>query len=444
MNKYNKRSFISFTQIFIDVVCILISFFVAIFLSYKNNYNDDINSNIWFIVLFTTFYVCAMLISNMYNLTTFVYYDRLLRRILLSSIFSYIFCYYMLTSIVPPESGNKQFSLIFLLVVLLVLPSYRIISHEVHKSSKSRWHNRVLLIGNGENIKEYMYYLNKTSFNLNILGYIPTEVNEEISDYKNMGNLSDLNTILTESAVDEIVFAIHYSKIKEMEKYIFICEERGLIVRMAMDFNEMNSSRNYIHSIGTLPMLTFHNTPQNGLGKIVKRIFDIVITIIGLIILVILTIPIILIKLFSSGSSLFHTFDFITINGRKYKLIKYNTEKHDWINNFLVKSGIRDLPQFINVLKGEMSIVGTHPISLAELNDLSDHGQQRLTMKPGMTGMWWINRHKHLNKKDQVKEIDNRYIDNWSLTGDLIIFLETIFMLFHNKVRKHKVSSSDK
>lgn len=426
MHKYNSRTFISYAQIFYDVLCIIFSYLIAILFSYKDNYVHFIYTNLWIPVLFILLYINIMYALDMYNLTTFTYQDRALRYIMLSTIVSYAVCLFMLTY-VKPENTNILFFIIFLLSVLIILICQYILTRELKKIRNNHLESRAIMIGNRENIQEYLYYLKKTSFNVKIVGYISVEGSEVIPDLENVGDLSSLDSILTIHTVDEVIFTVHYSKIKEMEKYIMICEERGLIARIALDFAEMNHTKSYIHSVGTVPVFTFHTAAQSGFKIFIKRLSDIIISIVGLLLLALASIPFIPMLLLTSGSPVFCKEAYMTLNGRTYKRIRFRSDNQKLIGKILKRTGLEDLPQIINVLKGEMSIVGACPVSPSELEKFISKDFRRLSIKPGMTGQWRVKKQK-LASSQEFAAIDERYIDNWSFAKDCIIILKTLFL----------------
>jgi Sugar transferases involved in lipopolysaccharide synthesis len=425
MYKYNKRNFIDFRQMFLDLICVIISYLLASFISNKEINVQNLLSNIWIPVLFSILYICFMYISEMYSLTTFTYQDRALRDIMLSSILSYIVCLFMLM-FVQPENANKLFFTIFLLVVLFMLISQFILSHEIRKNMSNGKQNRVLMIGSRENIQEYIYYLKKTSFKFNIIGYITTDGLFEIPELTNLGGLQSVDTILNRYTVDEVIFAVHYSKIKEIENYIVMCENRGLIARVALDFFELNRVNSNIHCVGTIPVLSFQTRERNTFYKFVKRIFDVIVSLVGFVFLVISSIMLVPLILISSGGPAFEKGDFLTLNGRYFKLIRFRANQKNIIGKFMRSTGIAGLPQVINILKGEMSIVGTKPATPADVESFDKKDFRRVGIRPGVIGLWSLDTgYKSIESSDTIYA-DEKYMESWSPARDFIIILKAI------------------
>ncbi len=96
------------------------------------------------------------------------------------------------------------------------------------------------------------------------------------------------------------------------------------------------------------------------------------------------------------------------------------------IGKFIRKTSIDELPQFWNVLKGDMSLIGTRPPTVDEFDQYLNHHKARLAMKPGLTGMWQASGRSEITDFEEVVELDRQYIDNWSLGLDFRILLKTI------------------
>jgi len=131
---------------------------------------------------------------------------------------------------------------------------------------------------------------------------------------------------------------------------------------------------------------------------------------------------------------------------KKKELIKSNKIKDGYmfkiendprvtrVGAILRKTSLDELPQFINVLKGEMSLVGTRPPTVDEVQKYKNLHHRRISIKPGITGMWQISGRSDVTDFDEVVRLDTKYIDNWTIWKDIEIILKTVFMLlFKNK-----------
>ena len=100
------------------------------------------------------------------------------------------------------------------------------------------------------------------------------------------------------------------------------------------------------------------------------------------------------------------------------------------IGNFIRKTSLDEFPQFFNVLKGDMSLVGTRPPTLDEWNKYSPYYRSRLSIKPGITGVWQVSGRSNITDFNEVVRLDNEYIDNWSLSLDIKLLFKTVIDIF--------------
>ena len=103
------------------------------------------------------------------------------------------------------------------------------------------------------------------------------------------------------------------------------------------------------------------------------------------------------------------------------------------VGAFIRKTSLDELPQFLNILKGEMSLVGTRPPTEEEFKNYNEHYRRRLSMTPGLTGLWQISGRSDITDFDEVVKLDLEYIDNWSLTEDIRIILKTVYVVLFGR-----------
>jgi lipopolysaccharide/colanic/teichoic acid biosynthesis glycosyltransferase len=103
------------------------------------------------------------------------------------------------------------------------------------------------------------------------------------------------------------------------------------------------------------------------------------------------------------------------------------------IGRFMRKTSIDEFPQFINVLKGEMSLVGTRPPTVDEYETYSEHHKSRLAMKPGLTGLWQVSGRSDITDFEEIVRLDNEYITNFSISQDVKILVKTIGIVLKGK-----------
>jgi exopolysaccharide biosynthesis polyprenyl glycosylphosphotransferase len=262
----------------------------------------------------------------------------------------------------------------------------------------------------------------------------------------------DLSVIIDNRAIDEVIYCKSSLDQNEIQRFIYSCAEIGVVFRMQsllMNYVKMQSSVSYLNQ---MPFLTFRNTPDNYLALKFKVFLDFTISVLILLILspVMLFIAI-LIK--SDGGPVFFLQKRSGLNGRQFYCYKFRTMvvnaenlqsslisqneqkgpvfkiKNDpritKVGQFLRKTSLDEIPQFINVLKGEMSVVGPRPPIPSEVKQYERWQNRRLSMKPGITCIWQVSGRNNI-PFDQWMKMDMQYIDTWSLKLDFVILLKTL------------------
>ena len=291
---------------------------------------------------------------------------------------------------------------------------------------------------------------------LRVEGFIdkdPYLVGEDKDGIKVIGTLENVAQVLRERVIDEVIFSVPRKWLDEIEHAIHICEELGIQVRLAADLYNPVIGRMSLGDLEGIPILTLSTTPQNMEQLFIKRLFDILISLVALILISpVLLATTIAISIDSSGPILFRQ-KRVGLNGRTFTFYKFRSMVRDAeevrkeidhlnemsgpvfkikndprltrVGRFIRKYSIDELPQLFNVLKGDMSLVGIRPPIPEEVEKYEGWQRRRLSMKPGITCIWQVNGR---NKVDfeQWMRMDLSYIDNWSHKLDFELLLKTI------------------
>ncbi len=263
--------------------------------------------------------------------------------------------------------------------------------------------------------------------------------------------------------VDELIYARDYDSSREITELIDVCSDLGITFRLYSSFFNRISSNTQLRYFDTNAVITISNTPTNYIGLLAKRVFDIVFSLcvltIGLPFLLIIAL---IIKIDSPGPILFKQRR-SGAKGRTFNLYKFRTMcanaeelrpeleaenemtgpvfkiKDDpritRVGHFLRKAGIDELPQFYNVLRGDMSVVGPRPPIPEEVEQYERWQLRRLAMRPGITCLWQIARNRNQITFAEWMRMDMNYIDNWSFSLDIVIILKTIRTIFRGDGR---------
>lgn len=363
---------------------------------------------------------------------------------------------YSLIVILDLDSISRGVLAVFALTNLIVLFSYKfVLSATMRYIRREGMNSRLILIIADEDSNFFIDRLIETKDWGYRIWAIMTD-DESIkarygSEYHIIPYINDLSTVIDNRGIDEVFYCKSSLNQNEIQKFIYSCAEIGVVFRMQsllLNYVKMQSTLSFLNQ---MPFLTFRNTPDNYLALKVKSLMDFSISLLALIILspVLLTIAL-LIKL-DGGPVLFrqnrtglhgrqficYKFRTMVVNAESLKESLMSQNEQDGpvfkirndprvtsIGRFLRKTSLDELPQFINVLKGEMSVVGPRPPIPSEVKQYERWQNRRLSMKPGITCIWQVSGRNNI-PFDQWMKMDMQYIDTWSLKLDLIIILKT-------------------
>jgi exopolysaccharide biosynthesis polyprenyl glycosylphosphotransferase len=267
-----------------------------------------------------------------------------------------------------------------------------------------------------------------------------------------------LHDLMEVDTIDEVIYIKKDVNPAEIRKTIRSCEELGVVFRLKYRGVQLNLTNAFTSVIGNEKFLTFINVPYKPASLAAKKFMDVTASIILLLILSPLMLLIaLLIKLTSKGPIIYRQAR-VGLRGRQFDLYKFRTMVADadkirvnlelknemdgpafkikddpritTIGKFLRKTGFDELPQLINVLKGEMSLIGPRPPLKSETEQYKRWQLRRLSVKPGLSCFWQIIPDRNSVRFEKWMELDLAYIDNWSLRLDFIILLRTIKTIF--------------
>lgn len=244
----------------------------------------------------------------------------------------------------------------------------------------------------------------------------------------------------------------------EFKNTINLFHAMGVEINVSLSDYNLGIPNQQIVKMGNLTVLS-GNTAKETLGDVMaKRALDIIGGVVGILITVLLTLivgPLIMIE---SPGPIFFSQTRVGKNGRKFKIYKFRSmymdaeerkkelmEKNKMsglmfkmdddpritkVGKFIRKTSIDEFPQFLNVLKGDMSLVGTRPPTEDEFKQYKARYKKRLSMKPGITGLWQVSGRSSITDFEDVVKLDVQYIENWSFGLDLKILLQTVLVVF--------------
>lgn len=274
-------------------------------------------------------------------------------------------------------------------------------------------------------------------------------------EYSILHDEKQLISFCKKSSVDEILFSLPLDEMSSFERAINKIASMGIAVHISVDlfFPQITSSK-LLTRFGEYNAITYADRFLSFRQLFFKRALDIFGGIIGMLLLIPITIIIApLIKLESPGP-VFFSQKRVGRNGRVFNIYKFRSmyidaEKRKTelllqnemkglmfkiekdpritkIGGFLRKTSLDEFPQFYNVIKGDMSLVGTRPPTLDEFEHYKSHHKKRLSITPGLTGLWQVNGRNQVTDFEEVVRLDVQYINEWSMGLDIKILLKTI------------------
>lgn len=289
-------------------------------------------------------------------------------------------------------------------------------------------------------------------------------VGQEINGIPVVGNADNYKNTHRQNVYDEVFIRIPYDYPIELKKMILTLENMGVIVNLNIEVFNIDSHVKHVRRFGNFQVISFAETEPDPAGLLVKRIMDICGGIVGIILCAIATLIVGPIIKITSPGPIFFSQTRIGINGRRFQMYKFRSmyadaekrkkelmEKNEMnglmfkmdndpritpIGKFIRKTSIDELPQFWNVLKGDMSIIGTRPPTEDEYEQYKSYHMRRLSIKPGITGMWQVSGRSDIQDFEEVVKLDLQYIDNWSIILDIKILFMTVWTVVFGKGAK--------
>ncbi len=357
------------------------------------------------------------------------------------------------------EFVSRWFLVVFGVVNFLFLATEKVALRLLSRWVRTRGFNfrTVLLVGTGQKAAQLAHFLEAHPYwGFRVVGYLDDDNGGEIrwtNRWPCLGKITDLEAVLIREVVDELIFVIEKGKLGEYEQALLVAERHGVRAHVSLDIFPHVLARPILEELDGIALLSFTTTPSNPLQLVVKRGIDLALSLL----LFTLTFPMqivaaIAIKLSSAGSIFFRQVR-CGLNGRHFTLLKFRTmhagaeERLHEISHLNEMSGpvfkaskdprltavgrilrrlsIDELPQLLNVIRGDMSLVGPRPPLPEEVARYEPWQRRRLSMKPGMTCLWQILGRNDLDF-DRWMALDLKYIDTWSPMLDLKILVKTV------------------
>lgn len=461
-----------------DLICIEIAFFIAYYLRHRELLASTVGWYIQLGLILLAIDIVVVFFGNSYkNIVQRSARNEFLAVIQHITVVELIFVSYefimketaILSRYVVLVSWGLSFIVCFITRLLIKMFIRQRITSEGHQS-------RMLVITNRERVLSCMNQV----LSKRIRDYRVTCIampKEDKTDEENEENLDVIygDDTLWEYVRTNVVDEVYVDTFKDKDDLNHMIEQllaMGITVHIGMGFLPEDLPNQFIEKVGTTHVLTTTIKTARSWEIAAKRAMDIVGGIVGLVFMGIAYIFVAPIIKKESPGPVFFKQERVGRNGRTFYIYKFRSMymdaeerkkglmKHNemqgfmfkmendpriigsekgpgkGIGNFIRKTSIDELPQFWNILKGDMSLVGTRPPTVNEYEQYDLHHKIRLSMKPGLTGMWQASGRSDITDFEEIVRLDVKYIENWSLILDIQLILKTIFVVLKREGSK--------
>jgi exopolysaccharide biosynthesis polyprenyl glycosylphosphotransferase len=361
------------------------------------------------------------------------------------------------------DVSRRLMALLFISQAIVTFAS-RVAIRQAFGWFRSRGFNarQILILGTGESAGSFASLVKgRPNLGLEVMGFLrPHDRGLVTVDGPILGGIDDLQRIFHEQVVDEVAICLPVSDWEYIEPVTMLCKEEGKAVRIPLADIGLAWFNGRIEDVDGVPVMSHVQIPDQAVGMVAKRAIDIVLASVGLILLSPLFAIVSAVIIAKDGRPVFFRQVRVGLHGRPFTIVKFRTMVKDaeeryaevaalsdtqgaafkmtndpritgW-GSFLRRTSIDELPQLWNVLKGDMSLVGPRPAPPREVADYDVWHRRRLSMKPGITGLWQVEARQD-ESFDRRASLDLNYIDRWSVWLDMSIMIRTIPALLQGR-----------
>lgn len=458
----NRKS-LNYLRLFSDLILLNLSFFAAAILAQSL---PVLVSRTHMFILEMALNLCWLFFSNV----TALYEDTSARYFafqfvnIIKNIIAQLFTAVFFIFIVKEDLFTRNF-IIFFTVLLSFSIAFRVIVFRtilVSLRKKGKNIRNLMIVGSGETAKKFEITVKKNpDFGYKFIGFVDEknipDLTERAGDV--LGSVNQLEDIILLNKIEEAVIALPDYASSLLDGIIRNCNKHAVKTHIIPDYFRFMSKKFHIAMIGNFPIITVRNEPLEEIHwRTLKRTFDIIFSILFIVLVLSWLVPLIavLTKVDSKGP-VFFIQERIGVRNKKFRCYKFRTlaahnnldqfqpvlkddSRITKLGNFLRKSNLDEVPQFLNVLKGDMSIVGPRPHAIpydSKYGLIVESIKLRHNVKPGITG--WAQVHglrgdvseEDENTRRTIRRIEHDlwYIENWSFWLDLQIIILTVWQM---------------
>lgn len=453
----------------IDTLSIIFADILSIFIRYNLNsifwtdIENDVSKTSYYeiLILLVPVILIVYAICKLYRKPLEASYSNDINKIIIANIISALILMSLIFIVRQGWEYSRAILILFTCINIVLDTGFRLIYRKVLRNRYIGGYNvtNILVIGTDSIALEYLKTIhNYKKYGYNIKGVLALDnklVGYGLLGYPIIGHVDEFEKLQEQNHYDEVVIALQLDQVEEGRKIISICDEEGVRVKFIPSYYEFLKVDMNIESLEGLPLLVVRDVPLDSIfNKFIKRVFDICFSIVA----IVLTSPIMLfvaigVKATSSGPILFKQ-ERVSLNNKTFNMLKFRSMKVQteeasdivWttendprktkFGSFIRRTSLDELPQFFNVLRGDMSIVGPRPERPYWVNQFKKKVPEymlRHYVKSGITGWAQVTGWRGDTSIEERIKCDNYYIQNWTLLLDIKIIFLTVFKGLINK-----------
>ena len=465
-----QRLIQNYTLLAVECLCIILSFALALLTrgmehSYRT-YSETYITTVAFILFFHL--LSYYLFDWNTNIFRRGYYVELIAVCKYNLVLIFFLSFFLYVAKMAEDFSRLVFVYFFIYNIVLTYIGHLLLKQyftKIYRTSSGS--NKMFLITTSDSARQVLEKLTDSpewSFEVAGIALLDqeTEAGQEMIDgIPVVAGHTDLYDQLKTKVIDEVFIHLpDYSK-DQIEELIIRFESMGITVHVNIDYFNNVIAHKTTESFAGFTVLSYEASTFDYRRLFVKRIIDIIGAIVGLAVTAVLTPFIALAIKIDSPGPVFFAQKRVGKNGRYFRLYKFrsmytdaearkkdlmaqnemegpmfkveNDPRVTRVGAFLRKTSLDELPQFFNILIGNMSLVGTRPPTIDEFNQYDLYYRRRLSIKPGLTGLWQVSGRSDITDFREVLKLDLEYIDNWSLASDIRILLMTVWVVIMKK-----------
>ncbi|WP_130836101.1 sugar transferase [Lachnoclostridium sp. Marseille-P6806] len=467
----NKNVFRTYSLWFLDMVCITVSYLIATWIRYGNN-NDMASSRIHYLIL-AVFLMGASVYSFFldwnHDYLKRGYFRELTAVLKFNAVILLIAVVFVFMARLSLYISRTVFLWFFAIDGAALLTVHCIYKEILRRAMRAELLvTKVLVIAGAEQMESTIIRLRREAdAGLEVIGAVlaepgqaATEMKEDIFGIPVFMGLQNLTELMTTVPFDEVFINTPEISQYRMHGIIAGFEEMGVTVHYNLELPDLEGTAGKVDMFGDYSVISYTRFRYSSKRLLCKRAMDILGGLIGVLLMGIITLFLAPAILIDSPGPVFFSQLRVGKNGRRFRIYKFRSMYRDAeerlrelqgsnemnglmfkmendpritrVGRFLRRTSLDEFPQFLNVLKGDMSLVGTRPPTEKEFEQYNEHYRRRISMTPGLTGLWQVSGRSDITDFDEVVRLDLQYIDNWSLALDIKILLQTVgVVLFH-------------